>query len=117
MRKEFSMDYLCNSPCNATIYYKSGDKYSGELVNGEYHGHGIYYFKNGEKFEGLFAHNLRDGYGETTFSNGDIFACDYKNGRKNGYATWTKEGDTIIHEYYEDDKLISSEVISPNRHS
>lgn len=41
--------------------------YTGNLVNGEFHGSGALVFLDGSKYVGYFANDLADGYGRMTF--------------------------------------------------
>ncbi len=39
-----------------TYYYVSGNKYVGDMVNGDKIGQGIYYWANGDRYEKKYSH-------------------------------------------------------------
>lgn len=45
------------------INYENGDKYIGELKNGQKHGRGLYIYESGDAWYGRFQNDKRDGYG------------------------------------------------------
>jgi len=97
--------------------------YTGELLNGIYHGQGKYVWNNGNVYEGGFEHGKLTGKGKFSWNNGDTYEGDvvdgtlhgqgkyvwangstyvgqYQNGQRNGTGkyTWT-EGDVYEGEY------------------
>ena len=46
------------------IKFSNGDKYIGQIKNGEMHGDGTYIFSDGDKYIGKFRNNKFSGYGE-----------------------------------------------------
>lgn len=63
----------------ATRNYGNGDKYTGEFVNGQFHGKGIYTYANGDKYEGEFVNGKFTGRGNFTCSNGKRFSGNLEN--------------------------------------
>lgn len=45
------------------LTYGNGDRYVGELLNGQRHGYGIYYYKNGRVWFGQYRQGVRQGFG------------------------------------------------------
>ena len=45
------------------LSYGNGDRYVGELMNGQRHGYGIYYYKNGRVWFGQYRNGVRQGFG------------------------------------------------------
>ncbi len=45
------------------LNYANGDRYVGELMNGQRHGYGIYYYKNGRVWFGQYRQGVRQGFG------------------------------------------------------
>lgn len=45
------------------LNYSNGDRYVGELMNGQRHGYGLYYYKNGRIWFGQYRNGIRQGFG------------------------------------------------------
>ena len=63
----------------ATLYV-SGNSYTGNFINGNINGYGIFTHKSGEKYSGFFKNNLRHGKGSLTDINGKEKSIEYRNG-------------------------------------
>ena len=61
-----------------TINYVNGDRYVGDVINGQLHGVGTLTFANGDKYVGAFADNQRNGEGTYTFANGVIWSGEWR---------------------------------------
>ena len=72
-----------------TKYYDNGDKYVGEMRNGQRHGFGILTYANGEKYEGEFKDDKMNGRGTYTWANGNKYEGDWVNDARTGRGTHT----------------------------
>ena len=73
-----------NLPQKGIFYYKNGDYYEGNLLNGIKEGFGILKLKNGTIYEGDFKNNKQDGYGKLTQIDGENFNGEWKEGKIEG---------------------------------
>ena len=76
--------------------FDTGNRYVGEIENGEFHGHGVMYFKNGARWEGEFVKG-RAQQGTYTFADGLEFNEDetewkYCNGEQRSFYTEITQG-------------------------
>ena len=85
---------------NGTIYYTSGNIYTGEIKNGLIHGKGLFTWKNGETYYGEWEENLKSGHGTYTYKSGAVHTGEYKNDLPHGKGELT----------YSDSKLIGNWV-------
>lgn len=70
-----------------TKEYDSGDKYEGELHQGEPHGSGYYVYANGDSYKGEFQNGDKNGNGIEIFRKGDLIITSrgtFKNNLLNG---------------------------------
>ena len=72
-----------------TLTYANGDAYTGETVNGQRQGEGVYTYKDGRRYTGSWQDNKRHGSGTLTFPNGDKYVGDFAEGVFNGQGTYT----------------------------
>jgi hypothetical protein len=74
------------------IYLPNGDRYEGEVIDGEPHGHGIFYFANGDRYEGEFIDGKMHGYGIYYWTNdqfaGDRYEGEFIDGKMHGYGIY-----------------------------
>ena len=61
-----------------------GDRYEGELRNGEFCGKAMYYHATGNRFEGDYKNDYRNGKGIFYWLNGNWREGEYKDGNKHG---------------------------------
>ena len=66
------------------IVYPDGAVYTGDVLNGEKHGYGIYETPNGGSYEGDFQFNLQHGRGKLIFPNGGSYTGDFYKNVKHG---------------------------------
>ena len=75
---------------NRTITYSNGDIYTGEIVDGCRHGHGVMAFSaTGDIYEGYFQKDEITGTGIFKYSNGDIYEGSFLNSLKHGAGKFT----------------------------
>ena len=74
---------------HGTVEDASGT-YTGNLLEGMYHGQGKYVWKSGDVLEGTFEHG-KPTYGTMTFANGDCYTGAFKNWKMHGQGkySWT----------------------------
>lgn len=78
---------------NGTKTYSNGDKYVGDIVNGEPNGFGIMTFTSGDIAKGQWIEGpLINGYGKISYSTGYEYTGEFVNGLKQGYGNFFKEG-------------------------
>lgn len=73
----------------ASIDYKNGDNYVGDIINGQRQGDGTYTFKNGDIYTGTFDKGQFDGNGTYTTDGGDIYEGTFLNSEAAGQGTGT----------------------------
>ena len=82
-------DYEQWNNCYGMIRFPDGNKYIGEVYNGNAHGQGIYVYTNGEEYIGSFKDGKRHGRGTYTYANEDKYVGEYKDGKWHGQGTYT----------------------------
>lgn len=74
-----------------TYFYRTGDKYDGEWVEGKKQGKGIYTYggeNTGDVYNGDYYNNFRHGHGEYKYRNGDHYIGDWVENKKHGKGTF-----------------------------
>ncbi|MBT5305484.1 MAG: phosphatidylinositol-4-phosphate 5-kinase, partial [Candidatus Scalindua sp.] len=59
--------------------FTNGEKYTGNIVNGNKHGQGIYIWANGNKFAGSFNQNKVNGHGIFIWTSGNKYVGEFQN--------------------------------------
>ena len=74
----------------ATIYFRNGDTFVGDVVGVISHGHGELTWYDGTTFIGDFYDGMRHGQGKQTWPDGWIYDGEFFNGRRHGQGelTW-----------------------------
>ena len=72
-----------------TINFGNGDRYHGEIRNGQPHGRGVYTWAGGDQYEGDFVNNKRTGRGVYTWAEGGRYQGDFVNGKRTGRGVYT----------------------------
>lgn len=54
------------------LNYANGDRYAGELMNGQRHGYGMYYYQNGRVWFGQYRNGVRQGFGALFLPEGQM---------------------------------------------
>lgn len=84
-----------------------GNRYEGEFLSGQKHGHGTEKFANGDVFVGYYENGKPNGLGEYRWSNGSSYRGFFKNGLRHGKGVWRKNSgnsDTYEGEWANDKK-------------
>ncbi len=78
---------------HGVIEWRNGDRFEGEIKNGEFDGQGSYTSKNGIRYEGNWKNGVKEGHGRTTFADGDYWEGIYSNGKQTeqGKMTFTSK--------------------------
>lgn len=82
-----------NGPC--TIKYPNGDRFKGQMKNGNILGVGTLQYGNGDVYEGEFAKNLMHGKGTYTWLNGESYEGNFVDGKIRGNGTMTSPIGTV----------------------
>ena len=112
------------------IKEKNGDRYNGEIKDGQKHGHGILkyakhekfnkydgfwkfnkkhgsgnmYYKDGTTYIGQWKNDIRDGEGKLYYSTGEKFCGHFKDDKKEGKGYfYSKNHNSIFLGYYKND--------------
>ena len=72
-----------------TIWWVDGSVYTGQWVDGERTGTGIMRWADGSTYIGEFTHNAYNGQGTLCFANGDIYSGEWVSGMHNGEGVYT----------------------------
>ncbi len=70
-------------------YYDGAGTYTGDMVDGSFHGQGDYRFANGDRYSGAWQHGLQHGIGTYRWTDGNIYVGEWMNGQRHGYGTIT----------------------------
>jgi clan AA aspartic protease (TIGR02281 family) len=73
---------------SGVVSYPNGDRYEGDLRDGERTGKGVYRFASGNRYEGQFSHGDRNGQGVFTWANGDRYVGEFRDGYPWGHGTY-----------------------------
>jgi hypothetical protein len=92
------------SSCQNAIIYLDGNRYQGNLSEGQPHGKGILCYSDGEEYRGEFKNGVIEGEGTFTYLNGDTYRGRFKNGLRNGRGVlYYVNGDRYEGEFRDDD--------------
>ncbi len=83
------------------IHYKNGDRFEGEMQNGQFHG--LITLKTQTDFYfGQAMNGSRHGFGVTEFNNGDFHVGQYRNNLRNGLGSfyWGQSSDDLFGHVY-----------------
>ena len=71
------------------IEFGNGDRYEGEMKDGQFDGQGSYTSKNGSRYEGGWKNGVKEGHGKTTFADGDYWEGIYSNDKQTDQGKMT----------------------------
>lgn len=69
--------------------WPNGANYTGNFLNGKFHGQGTYAWPDGKKYSGGFKNDRRNGLGTYTWPNGASYKGEWEDGKKAGYGIYT----------------------------
>ena len=75
--------------CVGAVKFPNGEKYVGELKDGQPHGQGTFIWPNGEKYVGEWRNGQRNGHGRFFWPDGDKYVGQFRNNKKHGQGTLT----------------------------
>jgi len=67
--------------------YANGDKYTGQFKDNKIHGKGTYTWADGEEYTGQWEYGNRHGDGTNTWADGRKYVGQWKDDKKHGYGT------------------------------
>ncbi|CAF3600529.1 unnamed protein product [Adineta steineri] len=68
--------------------FASGDKYTGDWIEGKRTGHGVYIFARGNRYEGQWKDNKMHGKGQIDLANGGKYTGDWIEGKRTGHGVF-----------------------------
>ena len=96
-----------------TETWDNGDTYTGNYVNGQRTGKGIYKWNTGASYEGDFVNAELDGKGTYIWKNGDRYSGDWKDGSRTGKGTFTWADGTKYEGDFVDGKIEGEGIYTP----
>ena len=86
-----------------TYLWHDGSSYSGQWDWNQRHGQGTYTWASGASYTGNFVHGVRTGSGVLTWTNGDVYTGEFAEGKQSGYGVmkWNS-GDTYTGDFLND---------------
>jgi len=75
--------------CVGQVNFPNGEKYVGEVREGQPHGQGTFTWPNGEKYVGEWRDGQRNGRGTFTWPDGAKYIGEFKNNKKHGQGAYT----------------------------
>jgi hypothetical protein len=73
--------------CVGQVDFLNGEKYVGEVREGQPNGQGTYTWANGAKYVGQWTNGQRNGRGMYLWPNGERYVGEFKNNKKHGQGT------------------------------
>ena len=73
---------------NRIINFSNGDKYDGQIRNGQLSGMGTLIYSDGRKYDGQWKNNRADGRGVCIYKDGSKYDGLWKDGNWNGFGTF-----------------------------
>lgn len=75
--------------CVGEVKFPNGEKYVGEVKDGQPNGHGTFTWPNGEKYVGEWKEGRRNGQGRFFWPDGAKYVGEFRNDKKQGQGTMT----------------------------
>uniref|UniRef100_A0A7S1UWF6 Uncharacterized protein n=1 Tax=Grammatophora oceanica TaxID=210454 RepID=A0A7S1UWF6_9STRA len=89
--------------------WPDGRQYSGEWLDGKFHGKGTYTWPNGGKYVGSYKNGLKHGYGVYVWADGNKYDGDFKNGKRHGRGVQLNEDGSVFHSgMWKDDEPVDT---------
>ncbi len=82
-------DAVTWSNCVGEMRFPNGERYVGELKDGQPHGQGTFIWPNGEKYVGEWRNGQRNGFGRFFWADGNKYDGQFRNNKKHGQGTLT----------------------------
>lgn len=73
--------------CIGQVDFPNGEKYVGEVREGQPNGEGTYTWANGAKYVGQWTNGQRNGRGMYLWPNGEKYVGEFRNNKKHGQGT------------------------------
>ena len=82
-----------------------GVTYSGDFIDGQFHGRGVYTFaeESGKVYEGEFYENEIHGKGVMRWADGSVYTGAFVKGRMEGYGEWTAADGSYYKGFWKND--------------
>ena len=98
-----SFTETCEAPGFYVRVWPNGDKYEGQVLDGQMHGMGVFSSVSGDVYVGQFKFGRPDGRGKMDFANGDRYQGDFREDSMHGRGTYHYvNGDKFIGHFQED---------------
>ena len=87
----YSGQFDQNDKCTGYASYSwfSGERYTGDFLNGQYNGQGEIQFADGRRYVGSWVNGQKNGYGVFSYANGDIYEGEFVNDDCHGDGKYT----------------------------
>lgn len=86
--------------CVGEVRFPNGEKYVGDMKDGQPHGQGMLLWPNGERYVGGWRDGRRNGRGTFTWPDGTKYVGEFRNDKKHGHGTQTfPNGRIYVGEY------------------
>ncbi len=85
--KEFQA--TSTATCVGEVNFPNGEKYAGELKDGQPDGRGTFTWPNGEKYIGEWKNGQRNGMGRFFWPDGTKYVGEFRNNKRHGEGTYT----------------------------
>ena len=85
-----------------SFHFDDGSKYTGQLKNGLFHGHGIRVWEDGTIYTGDWKDGIIHGHGRILYPGGVEYIGSWKNGVKSGRGTLFRKNGTMFSGDWED---------------
>ncbi|MBR6784208.1 MAG: leucine-rich repeat protein [Clostridia bacterium] len=95
------------------IEYENGS-YEGEIVDGQFHGYGVYRWSNGASYEGEWKNGNFRGHGVYRWADGDVYDGEWKDDKRHGNGKWIyADGSYFTGVWENGDNISASETVNP----
>lgn len=88
-----------------TLVFNSGTIYEGEWYAGYMQGYGTMTWEDGGHYEGYWEKSERHGQGTFTWTDGTVYTGEWVNGQRTGYGVITWTSGTVYEGYFKDGKM------------
>ena len=85
-----------------------GDRYSGQVVDGQRHGQGVYHWQSGESYGGHWWKGRMHGEGHLRWNNGDSYSGKFADGRMEGLGIMRLHNGDVMRGSWREDRMTGS---------